>query len=63
MLTWLNLKLSTSYADINAGLQALADANGAINFSSLGTFDASTSGGGGTAGSPIGLLLALTKAS
>lgn len=42
MLTWLNLKLSTAYADVNQALQALAEANAAFNFSSLGTFDAST---------------------
>lgn len=63
MLAWVNLKLSSAYAEINGALQALATASGAFNFSSLGTFDASTGGGGGTTGQPIGLLLALTKAS
>lgn len=61
MLAWINLKLTTAYIELNGAMQALADANTAFNFSSLGTFNAST--GGGTAGSPIGLLLALTKAS
>lgn len=61
MMGWVNLKLTTAYTDINQALQALADANAAFNFSSLGTFSAST--GGGSAGQPIGLLLLLTKAS
>ena len=61
MLRWIGLKLSRTFTEINGALQALADSAGAYNFSSLGTFDAST--GGGSAGSPIGLLLALTKAS
>lgn len=60
MLLWINLKLSAAYSFLAEAQQALADANSAWNFSSLGTFDAST--GGGTAGEPIGLLLALTRA-
>jgi hypothetical protein len=61
LLQWINLKLSAAYTEINGAMQALADYFGAFNFSSLGTFDASI-GPSGT-GSPIGLLLALTKAS
>lgn len=61
LLLWINLKLSAAYTNLPEAMQALAVYGGAYNFSSLGTFDAST-GGGGTAGSPIGLLLALTKA-
>ena len=45
MLLWVNQKLSAAFQDITGALQALATANGAYNFSSLGTFDAS--GGGG----------------
>lgn len=63
MLAWINLKLSAAYAEINGAMQALATAAGGFNFSSLGAFDASTGGGGSTAGQSIGLLLALTKAS
>lgn len=48
-LAWLNLKLSAAYGEINGAMQALAAANNAFNFSSLGTFNAST-GGGGTSG-------------
>jgi hypothetical protein len=50
-LQWINLKLSAAYTEINGAMQALADYAGAYNFSSLGTFDAST--GGGTAGEAI----------
>lgn len=46
MLAWINLKLTSAYAEINGALQALATANGAFNFSSLGTFTASTGAGG-----------------
>lgn len=60
LLAWINLKLTAAYTEINGAMAALAAANGAFNFSSLGTFDAST--GASTAGQPIGLLLALTKA-
>lgn len=45
LLAWINLKLATSYINVNDALQALATANAAFNFSSMGTFDASTSGG------------------
>lgn len=44
MLAWINLKLSKAYTEVNGALQALAEASLAINFSSLGTFDASTGG-------------------
>lgn len=63
LLRWINLKLTATYTNLPEAMQALATYAGAFNFSSLGTFDASTGGGGGTAGSPIGLLLLLTKAS
>lgn len=60
LLAWINLRLSAAYTEVNSAMQALADEFGAFNFSSLGTFNAATPGG--EAGSPIGLLLALTKA-
>ena len=41
-LEWLNLKLTAEYDNLAEAMQALADANGATNFSSLGTFDAAT---------------------
>jgi len=41
-LAWINIKLSAAFTEINGAMQALADAYGAYNFSSLGTFDAST---------------------
>lgn len=41
MLAWINLKLSAAYINVNDAMQALATANGATNFSSLGTFTAS----------------------
>lgn len=44
MLAWLNKKLSASYTDLEQAQNALATANGAYNWSSLGTFDASTGG-------------------
>lgn len=40
-LAWINNKLTQSYTNLPEALQALAIANGAINFSSMGTFDAS----------------------
>src|SRR4051812_11257448 len=40
-LLWINLKLSASYTNLPEAMQAMAAANGAYNFSSLGTFDAS----------------------
>lgn len=43
MLQYINLKLGTSYTEINGAMYALAAANGASNFSSLGTFNASVS--------------------
>lgn len=42
MLAWINLKLSLTYTELNGAMQALADANAAFNFSSLGTFNATT---------------------
>lgn len=39
-LQWINLKLSKSYTSLPEAMQALADANGAANFSSLGTSSA-----------------------
>lgn len=59
-LLWINLKLGTSYTNLPEAMQALAASFGAYNFSSLGTFDATIGPSG--AGSPIGLLMALTKA-
>lgn len=41
MLSYINTKLGTSYTNVNNAMQALATANSATNFSSLGTFDAS----------------------
>lgn len=49
MLAWINLKLSAAHTEINGAMQALATYGGAFNFSSLGTFDASTGGGGAPA--------------
>ncbi len=40
LLQWINLRLSAAYTFLDSAMQALADANGAFNFSSLGTFDA-----------------------
>lgn len=40
LLRWINAKLTKSYADLGEAVQALAAANGAYNFSSMGTFDA-----------------------
>ncbi len=45
LLLWINLKLTVAYTEINGAMQALAEYGGAFNFSSLGTFDASTGGG------------------
>jgi hypothetical protein len=42
MLAWINLKLSAAHTELNGAMQALADANAAFNFSSMGTFDATT---------------------
>jgi hypothetical protein len=44
MLSWVNGKLGTSHTSLSSALQALAVANGAYNFSSMGTFDAGGSG-------------------
>ncbi|WP_395443558.1 hypothetical protein [Caulobacter sp. UC70_42] len=40
LLQWINAKLTKSYTDVNEAMQALATANGAYNFSSMGSFDA-----------------------
>lgn len=50
MLQWVNLKLETAFGHLGEAMHALALAYGAFNFSSLGTFDAST--GEGPAYSP-----------
>lgn len=42
LLRWINLKLTAEYTDVNEAMQALATSEGAYNFSSLGTFDATT---------------------
>jgi hypothetical protein len=47
MLAWLNLWLSASYDNLPGAMAAFATANGATNFSAVGTFDASAGGGGG----------------
>lgn len=63
LLAWINLKLSTSYAELNGAMAALAAYANVPSWNELGTFDASTGGGGGgTSGTPSGLLLVLTKA-
>ena len=43
LLLWINLKLTADYTSLPEAMQALAASVGAYNFSSLGTFDASTS--------------------
>lgn len=40
MLQWINAKLTASYVNLPEAQQALATANGAWNFSSMGTFNA-----------------------
>lgn len=40
LLRWINAKLTKSYTSLPEAMQALATANGAWNFSSMGTFDA-----------------------
>lgn len=40
MLRWINAKLTKSFTNLPEAQQALATANGAWNFSSMGTFDA-----------------------
>lgn len=51
LLAWVNLKLTAAYTDLGSALNALATANGAYNWSSLGTFDASTTPSGNNPGS------------
>lgn len=41
MLAWLNHWLGASYDNLPGAMAAFATANGAVNFSSVGTFDAS----------------------
>jgi hypothetical protein len=52
MLAWINSNLSTSYTSLPQAMQALAVANGAYNFSSMGTFNA----GGSSLPTPTGLI-------
>lgn len=40
MITYVNTLLTQTNTDVNQAMQALATANGATNFSSLGTFTA-----------------------
>ncbi|RAK51597.1 hypothetical protein [Phenylobacterium soli] len=40
LLRWINLKLTASYTDLAQAQQALATANGAYNWGSMGTFTA-----------------------
>ena len=42
MLAWINVKLGTTYTNVNNAMQALAAANSAFNFTSMGTFTAVT---------------------
>jgi len=39
-LWWINQKLGTSYDNLPGAMAAIAAANGATNFSSMGTFNA-----------------------
>lgn len=43
MLAYIAVKLGATYTNLNEAMNALAAANGAVNFSSLGTFSAGTS--------------------
>lgn len=43
LLAWINQKLSTSYTNLPEAQQAMAVANGAYNWASMGTFSASSS--------------------
>jgi len=40
LLAWINAKLTASFTELNGAMQALAAANGAWDFGSMGTFDA-----------------------
>lgn len=53
LLAWINVKLSASYRGLPAAMQALATFGSAANFSSLGTFDASTGGSGSSFSFPL----------
>lgn len=44
MLAWINRRLSANYTSVNDAMAALATANGATNFSSIGTFNATLLG-------------------
>lgn len=57
MLQYINTKLSASYTEINGAMAAMAAAEGVDSFQAIGTFTPGTSS---TAGTPMGLLLALT---
>jgi hypothetical protein len=48
LLAYINYKLSSSYNNLPSAMQAFAADNGAYNWDSLGTFDASEGGGGGS---------------
>ena len=61
-LRWLNYQTGTTYTSLPAAMQAYAVALGKSNWDSVNTIT-DLQGGGGTQGQPIGLLLALTKAS
>lgn len=63
MLAWINERLSASYASLPEAMQAFAADQGYSNWSSMGVIvlDTVIEGPGGV-GSPIGLLMALTKA-
>jgi len=50
LLTWINQQLSTSYPDVVGAMAAFATAQGATNWSSMGTF---TIGGASTPSDPI----------
>ena len=63
LLAYINTYLGTSYTELNGAMAALAADQGASVFQAIGTYTANGGGwAGGSAGSPIGLLLALTKA-
>lgn len=60
MIAWVNQTLSASYTSLNDAMNAFAIDQG---FSGWTDMNAIVFGGGGAAGEPYGLLLALTKPS
>lgn len=63
LLAYINGYLSASYTELNGAMAALAAEIGTTTFQAIGTFTANGGGwAGGSVGSPIGLLLVLTKA-